>query len=170
MKTLIDRLLALRVADVMARNIVTVGESQPLGEVACTLASHDVSCAPVLDDQGRCTGVISAWDFVKHHCEDSQRGCHGKGASTLTAMAEGRCISAAEEFAGYNMSPAMQTIEEGASLLRAARVMSAQHVHHLFVLDDHCRPLGVVSTMDITAAVVNAFDEMEAATAHRART
>lgn len=169
MNTIIDRLLALRVADVMSRSIVTVPESQPLGEVACVLAEHDVSSAPVVDDHGRCIGVISAWDFVKRHCDHSRRGGRVAHRSTLETLAEGRCISAAEDFASYHMSPAVQTVDPGASLLRAARIMNATHMHHLFVLDEFERPLGVVSTMDITAAVVNAFEELDAATLRRAR-
>lgn len=169
MNPLIDRLLALRVADVMARRIVTVGESQRLGEVACTLATHDVSAAPVIDDQGRCIGVVTAWDFVKQHCEQTRRGSRAEQPSTLDKLAQGRCISSAEDFAAYHMSPAIQTIEAGASLLRAAQVMNAEHVHHLIVLDECQRPVGIVSTMDVTAAVVNAFDEIDAATSRRAR-
>jgi CBS domain-containing protein len=167
MNTLIDRLCALRVADVMARNLITVGESQSLAEVACMLAAHDVSSAPVVDALGRCVGVISAWDFVKRHCDESQRGSRCQHSTTLEMLAAGRCISQAEDFAGYHMSPAIQTIAAGASLMRAARVMSAEHLHHLFVLDDHERPIGVISTTDVTAALVNAFDELDAATSSR---
>ena len=110
---------------------------------------------------------MRSWDFVKLHCEESRRGSRNERPSTLETLAEGRCISTAEDFAAYHMSPAIQTIDAGASLLRTARVMNAEHVHHLFVLDEHQRPIGVVSTMDVTAAVVNAFDEIDAATARR---
>jgi hypothetical protein len=48
-------------------------------------------------------------------------------------------------------------------------MMSAEHVHHLLVLDECSRPLGVVSTMDVTAAIVNAFDEIDAATSRCAK-
>ena len=59
------------------------------------------------------------------------------------------------------MSPAVQSIDPDASLLRASRVMCAQHIHRLFVIDEKNHPIGVISTMDVVAAMVNVIDEME---------
>ena len=39
--------------------------------------------------------------------------------------------------------------------------MCAEHIHHLPVLEDE-RPIGIVSTTDIVAALINAVDEVEA--------
>ena len=60
------------------------------------------------------------------------------------------------------MSEAVQSIDPGASLLIAARMMCAEHIHRLLVIDDSQQPVGVVSTMDIIAAMVNVVDEMNA--------
>jgi predicted transcriptional regulator len=59
------------------------------------------------------------------------------------------------------MSPAVQAIDPGASLLKAARVMCAEHIHRLLVLNESNRPVGVISTMDIVAALVNVVDESQ---------
>jgi predicted transcriptional regulator len=37
--------------------------------------------------------------------------------------------------------------------------MCAEHIHRLLVLDQQERPVGVVSTMDVVAALLNAVEE-----------
>ena len=39
-------------------------------------------------------------------------------------------------------------------------MMCGAHIHHLLVIDDENHPVGVISTMDIVAAMVNVVDEM----------
>ncbi|MEM9657603.1 MAG: CBS domain-containing protein, partial [Planctomycetota bacterium] len=57
------------------------------------------------------------------------------------------------------MSTGVQSIEAEASLLKAARVMCAQHVHRLIVLDEGSTAVGVVTTLDVASALVAAVDE-----------
>ena len=45
----------------------------------------------------------------------------------------------------------------------AAAPAGGAHLHHLPVMNDDQQLVGVISTMDITAAVVNAIDEMDGA-------
>jgi CBS domain-containing protein len=49
------------------------------------------------------------------------------------------------------------------TLLTAARIMCVKHVHRLPVLDSDNRPVGLLTAMDVVAAMVNAIDEREAA-------
>jgi CBS domain-containing protein len=132
----IDRLKRLRVRDVMSRRVIEVSANQTMSEAAQAFAQSDVSSAPVVDDQGRCIGMLSAADFIKR---DGRKN--------------------GDMVRGY-MSAALHSVAAGESLLQAARVLSANHIHHLPVLEDE-RPIGVVSTMDIVAALINAVDEMD---------
>ena len=120
-----------------------VKAGQKLADVAETLSAHEISSAPVTDDQGRCIGILSAADFLK------RLGAGGSAASET------------ENVSSY-MTPAVQSIASDAGLLTAARIMCAEHIHHLPVIDPNEKMVGVVSTMDVVAAVVNAVDELEA--------
>ena len=160
MPHIIDRLSVLRVADVMAKDVVTVSEDQTMPEAAQVLHDNEVSSAPVVNDRGHCVGVITATDFVSRERDYSSREEGGR-------LEEGqgdqphRIFSAAEDFVSCHMSPAVQTIDPGASLLKASRIMCAQHIHRLLVIDEDSHAVGIVSTMDIVAALVNVVDEME---------
>src|ERR1700756_3143626 len=56
----------LSAADVMSRDVVTVPQTMLLHHAAHLLARKQISGAPVVDDSGRCVGILSATDFVRH--------------------------------------------------------------------------------------------------------
>lgn len=135
MEFAIDRLLTLRVSDVMTKDVVVTRQSDTIAEALELFTSRDVSAAPVVDDQGRCVGVLSVVDFAGHDAP-------------------------AEQTVAERMTRVVQSVSSGNSLLAAARAMCSHHVHRLPVLDDN-QPVGVISTMDVVAALVNAIDEMK---------
>jgi CBS-domain-containing membrane protein len=156
-------LQSLRVADVMSRQVVQLYAHQTMGQAAAVFAEHGISGAPVLDDQGRCVGILSTADFV---C----RGTPGEAASitagqtTVTRQGpngpwEIRDVS--PECVSAHMAPAVQGIAAHTSLVEAGRIMCAQHIHRLPVLDDQGRPQGMVTSLDIVAAVVKAVEEQQ---------
>src|SRR5438034_1050515 len=57
-------LLTLTAADLMSQTVVTVPQEMSLQAAAHLLSQAHVSGAPVVDDRGRCVGVLSATDFV----------------------------------------------------------------------------------------------------------
>ena len=65
MNSAIERLLTLRVADVMSKPVVTVSSYETMGHAARVLMKQSISGVPVVDEQQSCAGVLSALDFVK---------------------------------------------------------------------------------------------------------
>jgi predicted transcriptional regulator len=57
------------------------------------------------------------------------------------------------------MSPIVQTISEESLILAAARVMCNEGIHRLVVVDEKKHPVGIVSTLDVVAAMVAAIEE-----------
>jgi CBS domain-containing membrane protein len=51
-------------ATIMTREVVTVSEESPLAEVAAAMGDHGISGVPVIDRDGRVTGIISEKDFL----------------------------------------------------------------------------------------------------------
>ncbi|MFO0903126.1 MAG: CBS domain-containing protein [Pirellulales bacterium] len=144
----LERLQSLTVRDVMAREVVWIPARLGMAEVAHLLRRHDLSSAPVVDAQGACVGMLSAADFLRR---DEQ--------NVEDASARVRPQWRPEDVAETFMSRAVQSVPLNAPLLQTARIMTAQHVHHLPVIDHHGRPVGMVSTMDVIAAMLNALHE-----------
>jgi predicted transcriptional regulator len=57
------------------------------------------------------------------------------------------------------MSALVQTVGPDRPLTEAARLMCHNHIHRLLVLDAQGRPTGVVTALDIVAALINAVEE-----------
>jgi len=149
----------LTAADVMSRNVVTVPETMPLQDAAHLLAREQISGAPVVDESGRCVGVLSATDFI-HWAE--------KGPDTIHSVT-GRCFCADwqvidievlpdDEVRTY-MSTDLVTAELETTIADLARRMLDAHIHRIVVLDKGRFPVGVVSSTDIVAAVARATAE-----------
>jgi CBS domain-containing membrane protein len=142
--TAIDRLRSLRVADAMAPHAFSVRSDQTLADAAVTFAQRHITWAPVVDHDGRCVGVFSVADLLKPK--------------------ENRPIprfDSDEPVAAYMTSRVHSTMTD-AKLLDAAAVMSDRHVHRLPVIDGEGRLHGVLSTMDVVAALLHAVEEMDA--------
>ncbi len=161
----IDRLRTLKVSDVMAKNVVEVSAHQTMEEVAKQFTSNNISSAPVIDEQGRCVGMLSAADYLKRDCPRQEHGetplAMQRHSLVQDESRDSLGIVAARDTVDCYMASAVQSIAADASLLEAGRVMCAAHVHRIPVLDGE-RVVGIVSTMDIVAAMLNAVDELDA--------
>jgi len=167
-KTLItatDRLQTLKVSEVMSQNVVEVSAHQTMEEVATQFAAHNISAAPVIDELGHCVGMLSAADYLKRACPRHGRGetapslqdhllVHGESSDSLE-------IGSVRDTVDCYMASTVQSIAADASLLEASRTMCGAHLHRLPVLDGRL-VVGIISTMDIVATLLNTIDEMEA--------
>jgi predicted transcriptional regulator len=151
-------LLSLCAGDIMSRQVVMIPREMSLQGAARMLARAGVTGAPVVDANGRCIGVLSATDFM-HSVELDRKN------SPMYAHAETMC----KPWQMQERSPEPNcTVDEimtkdpvlvvtGTTLGELARMMMDAHIHRLIVVDAVSqRPVGVVSSMDVLAAVARA--------------
>ncbi|ATO17603.1 CBS domain-containing protein [Micromonospora sp. WMMA1998] len=135
-----------QVADVMTRDVATVGEDTPYRDVVDVLVRERVSGVPVVDSFHRVLGVVSEADLL-HKVERS-------GHPDERRVFEGRRRRTAREKAGALVArdlmtaPAVTT-HERASLAATARLMDREAVKRLPVLDDLGRLAGIVTRGDL---------------------
>lgn len=162
MNSALERLLSLRVADAMTKDIVTLAPQQTMAEAAAVFVDHGITGAPVVDDSGRCIGVLSATDFVRErlHCPTDRR-IEAARQAPAGSLFEAVPYDLAEDAdrVGERMTPAVHAVPRDASLIDAARILCDSHVHRVPVLDDEGRLQGILSSLDIVAALVNAIEE-----------
>lgn len=149
-------LMTLRAADIMSRDIVMIPREMSLQGAARMLSRARVTGAPIIDGQGRCIGVLSTTDFM-HSVEAHRPHANSDRPSDSVAhcawqIPEGNlnsCLSVADFMTNDPVLVGPMT-----TIAELARIMMDAHIHRIIVADMTTRrPLGIVSSMDILAAV-----------------
>ena len=156
MNSAIERLLGLRVKDVMSRNVVEIQPEESMQAAALRFAEYEISGAPVVDSKGHCVGILTATDFVDRVARQEPTDFtlvkkNSEGAYHLEGTND--------DLVASHMSPVVQHISEDATIIQAARMMCTEHIHRLVVLDKDLLPVGVMSSLDLAAAMVAVIEE-----------
>lgn len=148
-------LLTLKARDLMKSPVVTLPREMSLRAAAELLQKEQISGVPVVDAEGHCVGVLSTTDFLKW----AQQG--GKAGTVYSTAHPEVCadwqVIDLEKLPGdevrHHMSADVVSCALDEPITRLARLMLDAHIHRIFVLDSYRRPVGVVSSTDILAAV-----------------
>lgn len=150
--------LALTAADLMTQEVVMIPKEMSLRCAAHLLAQHNITGAPVVDARGRCVGVLSATDFMRW-AEEDKPATPELCVSSANICSDWQVVDLEEiptdEVSTY-MTPDPVTIAPTTSIVQIARQMLDAHIHRVVVVDKQDRPIGVVSSTDILAAVAYA--------------
>ena len=150
-------LFKMTAADLMSATLVMVPEEMSLKGAAHLLAQAAVSGAPVVNKDGHCIGVLSATDFV-HWMDRDERGVAACAASP--AFCASWHIADPDKLPDVTVSDYMTRdpvmVAASVTLGELARKMLDVHIHRVIVVDRNNKPIGIVSSTDILAAVVRA--------------
>jgi len=145
-----------RTKDVMSRDVVTINAGDSVHDALQLMAENKVTALPVVDHQGRCIGMLSTSDLIEVTRDVDA------GLSELENTVEplwGVYLDKLGEHVGHQtvaelMSDTVASAGPDALLFEAASRMLREHIHRLPIVGDHGRLLGIVSSMDILAALV----------------
>ena len=141
-----------KVKDLMSADIMTVADDMTTEEVARYLIEHEISGAPVVDEQGHLVGVVSMTDIGRSAAEAvaSARTGFERDDVPETALedygphdVEDRAVTVRDV-----MTPAIHQVPVTASAAEVARRMVEHHVHRLVVTEGK-EPVGIVTSMDL---------------------
>jgi CBS domain-containing protein len=127
---------SIRVADVMHAGVLTCGRDESLQAVARLMARHRVHSVVVVTDAG--SGEQSLWGVVSD--------------LDLAAAASVRDLDA--QTAGAAAATPALMVAPDDTLQRATQLMVEHALAHLVVVDGS-RPVGVISTLDVAAALAD---------------
>ncbi|WP_330180127.1 CBS domain-containing protein [Nocardia sp. NBC_01503] len=134
------------VADVMTREVVTVRRHAQFHEIARLLATHRISGVPVVDADGRVTGIVTEADLLLRH---AQAG--GAGPGPVRRRLHRRAISRrlAARTAAELMTTPVITVRATDRLSTAAALLARHGVKRLPVVDANGKPEGILSRRDV---------------------
>jgi CBS domain-containing protein len=150
--SLLPDLDALRVGDLMQRDLVTVQASDPLTEVERVLADARVGGVPVLDDDGDLLGILTLRDLVDRYAADATLPAGVDVDDLVQPIEETEPVAFRRDddglCAGDLMTTDVVTVTPDTRLRHAARRMAEDGVHRLLVVD-RGKVVGILSTMDV---------------------
>jgi CBS domain-containing protein len=146
------------VKDVMTTNVVAVPVTASYKDIILALREHRVSACPVLDAAGRVIGVVSEADLLLR--EVGPEPFTGAGRSLRASGRRGERAKAAGETAAELMSTPPVTINRGAGVADAARLMYERGVKRLPVVDDTGQLVGIVSRIDVLSVFTRPDDRI----------
>lgn len=149
----------MKVRDVMTSDVITVRPDARLREVAGLLSDHRISGLPVVDDDGRCIGVVSEADLlVKQLSRPRARRLPLEWIIGMRHDPEEFRRRAARTAAEVMSSPAV-TISPDRPLGEAAALMVDRAVNRLPVVSEEGL-IGIVTRADLVDAFLRLDEEI----------
>jgi CBS domain-containing protein len=146
------------VRDIMDAEPASVLEDTPVEEVIHVMREHELPGIPVVNEGGRCVGIITESDLVIADEEGDLHIPHTLelfgGQIPLESLRrfEDRFRRAVASKAGDMMSDDLTTVEPDATVHRAARIIS-ESGHNRLPVVEHGRLVGVVTRVDVLDAL-----------------
>jgi len=132
------------VSDVMTRTVVALAGDAPFKDIVKAIRRWMVSALPVLDEDRRVIGVVSAADLLPK--EEFRDGTPDR-YTRLTRATD--LAKAGARTAGELMTAPALTVRTDATLAQAARTMARYGIKRLPVVDDSGTLQGIVSRSDL---------------------
>ena len=112
------------ISSIMRTQLLTARPDAPVDDVLDLLRGKHVGCVPVVDEAGRAIGIITKLDVLETLDENRRT---------------------AREI----MMPFARCVAKAGTIAEAAAIMSGERIHHVLVIDDDRRLVGLVSSLDL---------------------
>lgn len=137
--------------DIMSRDAVAVEFATELGEAWRLLRHHKLHALPVLNRARRVIGIVAQSDFLKHADLEDYSGFSARLRRFLGRSPETH--SEKPEVVGQIMTSNVITARAGTPIVELVPRMSNSGLHHIPVLDDDKRFVGMVTQSDLLASL-----------------
>jgi CBS-domain-containing membrane protein len=149
-------LLNLTARDLMNTDVESIPQWMSIPVAAHMLSQAHISGAPVIDGDGHCLGVISSTDFMtwaeSGNCSDKSKSIDGSAHSAWQMFDEDLPVNLVRS----HMTANPVTIPPEMPIGELVQKMVDAHIHRVIVVDEENKPMGIISSTDILAAVANA--------------
>lgn len=145
----------MKISELMTRDVLTIRPEASLKEAARTMLEAGISGLPVTGEDGALLGIITEADFTSGEADRRT----AKRAGLLRLLVADSEIPTRERSVGDVMTRAVVAIDPDADHAEAARLMQAERVKRLPVIEDG-RLVGVVSRSDMVRAFVRPDTEI----------
>lgn len=141
--------------DIMTKHVATVRAIETVHDALLLMAENRLAALPVVDQAGRCVGVISQADIIGMARDaDAEDEEFESSRNLANIMAGGVPLEQiTTERIQEVMSDAVVTASPDDLVTEIADKMISNEIHHMPVADKNLNLIGIVSTLDILNAL-----------------
>ena len=130
--------VGIRCQDIMSRDVIGIGPRDSVDEAWARLALHKVKALPVMESDGTLAGIVSLHDFfIGHSAPDPRR---------MPVMSTARHVQDI-------MTRKVRAARPEQPLADVVGLFSDGGLHHMPVIDDTRRVVGMITQSDVVAAL-----------------
>jgi CBS domain-containing protein len=151
--------MASTVGEIMDREPATITPDTPVEEVIRVMRTHELAGIPVVNEGGRCVGIVTETDLVLPDDDGDLHLPHYVNIFGGTVFLEpirrfeGRLKKAFASTAADMMSTDPRVVEPSTSVEDAARMIH-ETGHNRLPVVEHGRLVGVVTRVDVLGGIV----------------
>jgi len=149
------------VGDIMTAHVVSVKKNDPVYDAIRLLEFEHISVLPVVDERENLCGIVSTSDLIRVtynlQCDIAVLPLVSK--SVQQSLTEALAQDQSEIMVSSVMTETVNTVKPETSLVDAARSLIENEIHHLPVIDQAGKVIGMISTVDIVRAVAYNMEE-----------
>lgn len=138
-------------ADIMSRDVITVEYGTHMEDAWALMRRHDIKALPVIDRARRVIGIVTFTDFIKHADLDVHHGFDKKLRQFIRRTLDTHTNKA--EVVGQIMTRAVLTARANMHIVELVPILSDSGLHHIPVIDNERRLVGLVTQSDLIAAL-----------------
>jgi CBS domain-containing protein len=148
----------MKAVDVMTQNVVTIWSKASVVEAAKLMLERGISGLPVLNDEGRLTGMVTEGDLfrrVEIGTEPRHPGQSSQSKSSYDLLCE--YLKSRGQHVENIMSPDVIRVFENTPLAEVAALLDMKRIKRVPVMRDG-KMVGIVSRADLLRALVRQIE------------
>ncbi|BCX87656.1 CBS domain-containing membrane protein [Methylomarinovum tepidoasis] len=134
-------------ADVMTREVITADYDTPTVKLWEWMVTHHIRSVPVVDRRGFVLGIVTTHDLLRQVTHQSGASWRQRLHRFLTPS--DTLETDKPEVAGHLMTKPVVTARQDQPLTEVLPLFSEHGYHHLPIVDDHGRLVGILSEHDL---------------------
>ena len=144
----------LRCTDIMSANPITVVFGTHLDEAWALMRQHRIKALPVIDMSRRIIGIVTVADFMRQADLDARDSI---GKNLRAAVRRTGSITADKpEVVGQIMTRSVRVMSAKRHVIELAPLFSEDGHHHIPIIDDEQRLVGIITQTDLVRALYRA--------------
>lgn len=140
--------------DIMTKHVATIRSQETVHDALLLMAENRLATLPVVNQSGKCVGMISQSDIVAEAREKDVEDTEVTSRNAMDLLFGGVLLDEiTNERVDDIMSEKIVMAAPDEPVTEVADKMLEAEIHHIPVVDGNDRLVGIISTMDILAAL-----------------